>query len=97
MPSSFPILTIWEVNQPDVTDVPVVDMRVAQRVLITRVDDVVPMRELSIGDMAFVTALAAGAGLGDAAEMALAVDAAFDLQTTLQDHLLGGTFAEISR
>lgn len=96
VPSSFPILTIWEVNQPQVTDIPAVDMNVAQRVLVTRVDDVVPMREIGVGDMALVAALAAGAGLGDAAEMSLAVDAAFDLQTALQDHLLGGTFGEIS-
>ncbi len=96
VPAAFPILTIWEVNQPEVMDVPAVDMSIAQRVLVTRQNDVVPMREIGVGDMAFVTALAAGSGLADAADMAMAVDADFNLQTTLQDHFLGGTFAAFS-
>jgi hypothetical protein len=96
VPSSFPILTIWEVNQPDIVEVPPVDLRVPQRVLVTRMNDVVLLREIGAADMAFVTALAAGAALSDAAEMAAAVDAGFDLQTALQDHLLGGTFAALT-
>ena len=96
VPSAFPILPIWEVNRPEVMDVPAVDMSLAQRVLVTRKNDVVPMREIGVGDMAFVTALAAGGGLGDAADAAMAADAGFDLQTALQDHFLGGTFAAVS-
>ena len=96
VPSAFPILTIWEVNRPEVTDVPTVDMSIAQRVLVTRQNDVVPMRDIGVGDMAFVTALAAGSGLADAADMAMAADANFNLQTALQDHFLGGTFAAFS-
>lgn len=96
IPSAFPILTIWQVNRSEVIDVPAVDMTLGQRVIVTRIDDAVPMREIGFGDMAFVAALAAGAGLGDAAELALDVEPAFDLQAALRDHLLNGTFAALA-
>ena len=91
--SPFPALRIWEVNQPEVAEIPAIDMSMAQQVLITRPAFQIVMREISAADAAFVAALMNGAGLGDAATAALEVDSAFDLQAALQGHLLHGTFA----
>lgn len=84
--SSYPIHRIWQVNQPEVTDVPAVDMSVPETVLLTRKNGQVALRVIAPGDAAFVDAIAAGSGLGKAA------DGTFDLESSLRDHLIGGTF-----
>ena len=85
--SSYPIHRIWQVNQPAVTDVPPVDMGRSEAVLLTRKDGRVTLRAIPPGDAAFVAAIAAGMPLGAAA------DGTFDLESSLRDHLIGGTFA----
>ncbi len=90
--SPFPIHRIWTVNQPEVDDVPAVDMTVAENVLLTRRDGRVALRTVSTGAAVFVAAIAKDAGLGEAATQALTEDAAFDLEAALRDHLIAGTF-----
>ncbi len=90
--SPYPIHRIWQVNQPEVEDVPAVDMSVAENVVLTRREGRVALRLTSAGDAALVAAIAEGEGLGDAAARALAEDAAFDLESALRDHLIAGTF-----
>ena len=91
--SAFPIHRIWRVNQPEVTEVPAVDMTAAEDVLLTRAEDRVSLRVIAPGDAAFIAAVVSGAGLGDAAARASAENHAFDLESALRDHLIGGSFA----
>lgn len=90
--SPFPIHRIWRVNQPDVADVPPVDMSVAEHAAITRPGMEVLTRAIAPADAALVRALAAGETLGDAAAAALAVDGGFDLTAALAAHFAHGTF-----
>lgn len=95
MVSRFPIMRIWRVNQPEVVDVPAVDMAVAENVLISRTGGQVRLRELTPGDAAFVAAIQEGRGLGTAAERGQAAEPGFDLEAALRDHLIGGTFSGV--
>jgi hypothetical protein len=93
IPSPYPIHRIWTVNQPDVVDVPTVDMNTTEAVLITRPHFIVIARNLTAAETAFTQALLSGGALSDAAEQASQVSEDFDLQTALSDHLSGGTFS----
>jgi hypothetical protein len=94
--SPFPVHRIWAVNQPDVEDVPVIDMTVAESAMATRQGHHVHVRLLATGDAAFVASAQAGESLGVAVVKALEADAMFDLQVALQAHLIGGTFTTIA-
>lgn len=86
--SAFPIQRIWDVNQSD--DVPAVDMRVAETVLVTRPGLQIVQRKIVPADAVLIKAIAAGATLGKAA---VVVDESFDLQAALAAHFVGATFA----
>lgn len=90
--SDFPIHRIWQMNQPDVADVPEVDMTVAEAVLVGRAHNQLTTRKLSASDAAMLAAMAAGATLAEAVGDA---EPAFNLQEALQLHLQGGTFSGI--
>jgi hypothetical protein len=94
--SRFPIFTIWEVNQPDIGDVPVVDMNVPQAVMISRPTHHVVTRAVPLADAAFIIAIMEGETFGGAVDTALLNDPAFDLQQALALHFQYGTFWEIS-
>jgi hypothetical protein len=91
--SAHPIRRIWEVNQPEVTDVPALDLSLPEQVAITRPEHSVVMRGIGAGDLRFVQGLVGGAGLADAAGAALDADPEFDLQRCLEGHLVHGSFA----
>jgi hypothetical protein len=65
----------------------------AQQVLVVRQEMTVVTRLVSAGDLALLTALAAGQPLAEAATAALAVEPGLDLQSALAGHLGGGSFA----
>lgn len=92
--SAFPIYRIWEVNQPEVTDIPRIDMGLAQSVLVSRAWSRLVTRAVEPADAAFVQATAAGQNLSEAANLAFAVDATFDLQRALGEHFINGTFRD---
>ncbi|MCB2108116.1 MAG: putative DNA-binding domain-containing protein [Rhodobacteraceae bacterium] len=94
--SPFPIHRIWSINQPEINDVPKVDMSVAEAVLVTRPGDHIVTRLVGTGDAAFVARTIAGAGFGDAVAAAVTAEPAFDLQAALEAHLTNGTFAGIA-
>lgn len=94
--SDFPIHRIWQVNQPDVIDVPAVDMSIAEAVVITRPAMTVATRKISSGDAAMIEAFDDGATLADAIDAATRAEPAFDLQSALASHLEGGTFAALT-
>lgn len=91
--SRFPIMTIWSVNQPDIADVPVIDLTAGETALISRPDMTVVTRQIPEADGIFVERLGAGATFETAADAALARDPNFDLQAALGLHLRHGTFA----
>jgi len=93
--SAYPVHRIWTVNQPDVVDVPQVDMTVAEAALVLRSGFHVVTRKITAGDAAFLTALGAGQSLSAAADAALGADPVFELQTALGAHLTGGTFSDV--
>jgi hypothetical protein len=97
VPSRFPIVRIWQVNQPEVADVPVVDMSVAEAAIVSRRDGVVSLRRVSAGDAAFVAALESRQTLDEAVNAAFGQDAGFDVQACLFAHLSGGTFSRCER
>ncbi len=95
--SQFPIYRIWEVNQPDIIDIPRVDMKVGEDVLVSRPRDHVITRLITSADAVFVEAVYAGKRLGEAAEAALTYNAAHDLQNALAQHFVKGTFRDMRR
>jgi hypothetical protein len=90
--SAAPIHRIWRVNQPEIADVPVIDMTIGENVLISRAGFRVSLRLIGAGDAGFIAAVADGTTLGEALARAYEEDAAFDLEAALRDHLIGGTF-----
>jgi len=91
--SGFAIMTIWGANQPEVRDVPAIDVGLGESALVTRPGMAVTTRHIAESDAMFVEALGHGESLGEAAARALAQDPAFDLQTALEAHLRHGTFS----
>jgi len=90
--SVFPILRIWQVNQPDHAGDDTVDLDAgADALLVRREANGVSLSQLAPGEHAFVAALAAGAPLGAALDAAQAADARFDLGAALRAHIAGGT------
>jgi hypothetical protein len=94
--SPYPVDRIWRANQPD-TD-PAAEITLDQcgtRLLVHRDgdDDAVWCR-LSVGEFAFLAALAEGLSLGRAWNRAAAAEAAFDGSRTLSGLLQAGVFAD---
>lgn len=94
--SRFPIFRIWEVNQPEIADVPTVNMNVPQAVLISRPKHHVIVREIAPADAAFIISLSEGETFGAAADTAFLNDPSFDLQSALAQHFMHGSFAGVS-
>lgn len=63
-----------------------------QRVLVRRPESKVDVVMATHGDFAFLSALATGDTLGEAAAAGVAADPEFDLSACLAGHLAGGTF-----
>lgn len=93
--SPFPVHTIWRLNQPDVDDkdIPQVDMKNAEHVIVTRPQMEVVTRAVTLADAALVRAVMGGATLGTAVEGAFALAPDFDVTSTLAGHFAHGTFA----
>ena len=99
--SPYPILRIWEVNQPDFAgEIEVIWDIPAECLLIHRdvADGVsVVIKQISIGGYAFLHALARSAALEEAATDALDVDADFDLQGFLLESVQSGVIIDFNR
>lgn len=94
--SAYPILRIWQVNQPDHEG----DDRVTldeggDTLLIRRDADGVSLQRLAAGEFAWLVALAEGASLGTAIDDAQAADPNFDLGVALRAHVAAGTIAAV--
>lgn len=94
--SSYPVLTIWRVNQPDWSGDRAVDLHLgAEHVLVIRRGLEVTLEPLSAPEYAMLEALDEGRSLSDALAAALNGDAGFDLEAFLAAHALGGTLTEL--
>jgi hypothetical protein len=94
--SAFPILRIWQVNQPDHAGDDTVDLDAgADALLVRREASGVSLWQLAPGEHALVAALAAGAALAAALEAAQTADAAFELGAVLRRHIASGTITGV--
>ena len=92
--SPFPAQTIWTMNASHGAVRPV-DLGQAEDTLIVRPDAEVTVRRVPPGGAAFVAAIRQGATLGEAAALALAEDARFDLAGNLAGLIAAGAIAAI--
>lgn len=95
--SSYPVLHIWEVNQPAYAG----DDRVALkegscRLLVFQATLTVEIRGLQPGEYAFLTALAADSTITSALERALTADEHFDLFGSVRDWIQRGVIINFS-
>jgi hypothetical protein len=94
--SAFPILHIWQANQPGHGDENVDLAEGGERLCVRRGDDGVTLVRIDAGDYAFLAALAADATLGAAVDAAVRADAAFDLRAALRANIAAGVIAEVA-
>lgn len=92
--SAYPLDRIWAASQPDAAAA-TVDLNGEARLLVLRQADDAAFVCLSVGEAAFVGALAAGATLEEAAGAAAAVDPVFDLSAAFARLLGLGSFAAL--
>lgn len=99
--SDFPIMRIWEVNQPAFTGEIEVDWNAPAELLLIHRDAAdgvsVLIEYLSAAGDAFLRALAQQATLEAATTAALDIDAAFDLQAFLLESVQSGVIVDFKR
>ena len=94
--SKYPVLRIWQVNQPGFDGDPSVDLTDgAAHVLILRHSREIELYALSKGEYVFLEHLAAQETFAQACEAALAAEAEFDLTEVLQRHVRRGTIENV--
>jgi hypothetical protein len=92
--SDYPVLTIWQVNQPGYTGDQAVSLDAnGEWVLLRRRGNAVELHPLAPGEYAWLLALNSGACLEEAVEAAFVAQADFDFSSSLHQHLIGDTFA----
>ncbi len=86
--SAFPILRIWQANQPDHVDVERVDLgEGGDTLLVTRADQGVAIERIGRGEHAFLAALAANTTLFVATDRAVDAAPDFELAAALRRHV----------
>lgn len=95
--SPYPVLRIWQDNQPDAdVDTPVSLAEGGVSLLVARRDFEIEFRLLEPAETAWLRSLDGGATLARASAEALAVDPGFELPVVLARHLGLGSFADWS-
>jgi len=89
--SSYPILRIWRVNQPDAEDQTVDLGEGGEWLLVQRAERAVLIERLDAGEYALLAAMSVGVKLADASRRAKAADSAFDLAGALQRYVAAQT------
>lgn len=96
--SPYPLLRIWQVNQPDYTGEMAIDWQCEpETLLLRREHDAVVIESLSAAAIRFLAAIADGEPLDAATGAALTVNAAFDLQGFLLQCVQSEIIVDISR
>jgi hypothetical protein len=97
MASDYPVLRIWEVNQPGFTGADRVSLdEGGSRLLVFRPGLEVEIHRLDAGNHAFLAALAGDSTITQALERAANADDCFDLLTSLRHWLERGLFTGFS-
>jgi len=95
--SEYPILHLWQANQPGSNDDDRVELdEGADRVVVRRGAGGVVLARVAAGDFAFLVALGAQAPFGAALDAAQRADAAFDLGAALRTHIASGIIAGVA-
>lgn len=94
--SVFPVMRIWEVNQPDAASDRIVDLRSGPDYLIAMRNSRVELCRVSAGDFELLSGFSEGDSLGRALEAALATDPQFDLAAALRRCIGLGVFAQVT-
>lgn len=90
--SLYPILRIWQVNQPGFVGDQTVQLDAgSDSLLVIRRDSAVELERLTPGELTLLHSLSGGESLGAAHVRALATEPELDLSAFLQSHVLGGT------
>ena len=94
--SMFPILRIWQTNQPEFAgDARISLDRGGDAVLIRRDPRGIALEWLAAGEHGWLAALAAGATLGAAIDAGQAAESTFDLGATLRAHIAACTIVAV--
>jgi len=92
--SEFPILSIWQANQPE-ADERVIDLDSgAEHVLLFRTDDAVELRRLTRQEHAFLVSIDAGNTLEEVMEDTLAEGDMFDAAAGLRRYVAAGAIVD---
>lgn len=90
--SPFPVLKIWEINQPEAANDESVDVSAGSNLLLVhRVGFTVGMQALSVAEFAILQALHEAKSIDDAYERALGADPAFALGEFIERRILDST------
>jgi hypothetical protein len=96
--SRYPILRIWQVNQPGFTANQSVQLDAGgDSLLVIRRSSAVELERLSPGELALLQGLAEGVSMAEAHTRAVQADPELDLSAFLQHHALGGTLVATQR
>ena len=93
--SAGPVLALWQAASTGGAEGISTALRggCAEQVLVLRPEMTVTVRPIAAADLLLLESLGQGRPLAEAAAVAQAADAGFDLQTALALHLAGGSFA----
>ena len=95
--SDYPLLRIWQVNQPGYAGDPTVNLADGGvRLLVARPHMEVIVESLSAGDDALLRAFAAGQRFEDASAAVLAAQPDYDLAAALRRHVARGVIIDFS-
>ena len=95
--SAFPIMRIWEVNQPGESVAEIIDLACGPEfVLVHRLAGCARITRLSAGEFALLSGLARAEPLAAALDAALLCEPHFDLAVSLQRSFTLGVFARMS-
>ena len=95
--SPYPVVRIWEVNQPDFDGDQTVDLSApGDCVLVLRINGEIEFHTLVAAEHQFLAAISNGNTLGQAVAAALEHDRHFDLNHCLVKHVQNGTLVEFN-
>jgi hypothetical protein len=90
--SAFPVLKIWEFNQPESPGIESIDAQAGgNRLLLRRAGFAIDIQALPDGEFAMLAALHEGQTVDDAYDLALQRDPAFALGEFIERHILDST------
>jgi hypothetical protein len=94
--SVFPVLSIWQANQPSADHEAAIDLRSgAEHVLLLRTDDALELRRLTPPELAFLASIAAGRTLEQAVAEATA-EGTIDIAAALRQYVAAGAIVDFN-